>query len=345
MNGSETRCRFGSDLIIGETMLRIAEKLSHKTVRTPISFCVALMLGIWVLFNADIAAAQAGVSKMKEFQEAFRTVAKSVKPAVVNVSSSSTVTTRDTRVDPFIENHPFREFFGDDFLKKFFNDNGQQNGKHVRQGVASGVIFDPRGYILTNRHVIRGAEEIIVTLEGKKKYKARVIGADPKTDIAIIKIEGNNFPYASLGDSKTLEVGDWVLAIGNPFGLMKTVTAGIVSATGRTDMGILDHEDFIQTDAAINPGNSGGPLVNLDGRIVGINTAILSKSGGYMGIGFAIPSNIVRKVVDASLYGKTAARNVARTPDAKDKSITAPLDSFENRIMQLFSGKREDEGQ
>jgi serine protease Do len=176
--------------------------------------------------------------------------------------------------------------------------------------------------------VIKGADEILVTLEAKKQFKARLVAADPKTDVAVLKIEGGPFPYAKLGTMRTLEVGDWVLAIGNPFGLMKTVTAGIVSAKGRSDMGILDYEDFIQTDAAINPGNSGGPLVNIDGEVVGMNTAILSRSGGNMGIGFAIPIDIIRKVADVALTkkptyserkpaipGKAPQKRPAPTPD------------------------------
>ena len=180
------------------------------------------------------------------------------------------------------------------------------HSSYRQQGLGSGFIIDPRGYIVTNRHVIAGADEIQVTLEGKKKFKAAVVGADPKTDVAIIKIDGHNLPSVKLGDSKTLEVGDWVLAVGNPFGLTQTVTAGIVSAKGRSDMGILDFEDFIQTDAAINQGNSGGPLVNIEGEVVGLNTAILSKSGGSVGIGFAIPVNIIKKVVDAAFSKRLA---------------------------------------
>jgi len=247
----------------------------------------------------------AGTRGARELQEAFRAVARDVKPAVVNVSAVRMVASRGNipQLDPFLENHPFREFFGDEFLRKFFGAPGPIE-RQKQQGIGSGFIFDPRGYILTSRHVIRGSEEILVTLEAKKQYKARVIAADPKTDVAVIKIEGGPFPYARLGSTRTLEVGDWVLAIGNPFGLMKTVTAGIVSAKGRSDMGILDYEDFIQTDAAINPGNSGGPLVNIDGEVVGMNTAILSRSGGNMGIGFAIPIDIIKKVTNVALTKK-----------------------------------------
>jgi serine protease Do len=237
---------------------------------------------------------------LRELQEAFRAVSRNVKPAVVNVSAVRIVQAREIgpEIDPFFMNHPFfREFFRDDMFRRFFDTQGRQR-QHRQQGLGSGFIFDPRGYIMTNRHVIQGADEIIVAFEGAKKYKARLIGADPKTDGAVIKIEGQGFPYARLGDSNQLQVGDWVLAIGNPFGLTQTVTAGIVSAKGRSDMGILDYEDFIQTDAAINPGNSGGPLVNIDGQVVGMNTAILSRGGGNVGIGFAIPINVLKRVAD-----------------------------------------------
>jgi serine protease Do len=267
----------------------------------------------------------------RELQEAFRTVAKDVKPAVVNVSAIRTVTTRNAapQLDPLLENHPFREFFGDDFLRRFFGAPSVPE-RHRQQGIGSGFICDPRGYIVTNRHVIRGADEILVTLEAKKQHKARLVAADSKTDVAIIKIEGGPFPHVKLGSAKTLEVGDWVLAIGNPFGLMKTVTAGIVSAKGRSDMGILDYEDFIQTDAAINPGNSGGPLVNIDGQVVGMNTAILSRSGGgYMGIGFAIPVDIIRKVVDVATTAK--------------QPLAAPKSNIPGRSPQPRRGPTRDE--
>ncbi|MGO9567880.1 MAG: trypsin-like peptidase domain-containing protein [Desulfomonilaceae bacterium] len=270
----------------------------------------ALVVGIlviWPVLGSSIALGQAVPNRgLKELQEAFRFVARTAKPAVVNVSAVK-IASRQTSpdLDPFFQNHPFREFFGDEFFRQFFGGpSGTQ--RYRQQGLGSGFIIDPRGYIVTNRHVIAGADEIQVTLEGKKKFKATVVGADPKTDVALIKIDGRNLPSVKLGDSKTLEVGDWVLAVGNPFGLTQTVTAGIVSAKGRSDMGILDYEDFIQTDAAINQGNSGGPLVNIEGEVVGLNTAILSKSGGSVGIGFAIPVNIIKKVVDAALSKRLA---------------------------------------
>jgi serine protease Do len=271
------------------------------------AFTVMLVL-ILPLSDPSVGLAQhTALRGARELQDAFRAVARDVKPAVVNVSATRLVASRNTmpQLEPFLENHPFREFFGDEFLRRFFGAPGPLE-RQKQQGIGSGFIFDPRGFILTSRHVIRGSEEILVTLEAKKQYKARLIAADPKTDVAVLKIEGGPFPFARLGSTRTLEVGDWVLAIGNPFGLMKTVTAGIVSAKGRNDMGILDYEDFIQTDAAINPGNSGGPLVNIDGEVVGMNTAILSRSGGNMGIGFAIPIDIIKKAVDVALAKKPA---------------------------------------
>jgi serine protease Do len=274
----------------------------------------ALVVGIlimWPVLAGSFALGQTVPNRgLRDLQEAFRAVARTVKPAVVSVLAVKTTSARQTvpDLDPFFKNHPFREFFGDEFFRQFFETPGGTQ-RYRQQGLGSGFIIDPRGYIVTNRHVILGADEIQVTLEGKKKYKATVVGADPKTDVAIIKIDGHNLPSVKLGNSKTLEVGDWVLAVGNPFGFAQTVTAGIVSAKGRSDMGILPYEDFIQTDAAINKGNSGGPLVNIEGEVIGLNTAIASTregSEGFLGIGFAIPVNIVKKVVDAVLSKRLA---------------------------------------
>lgn len=282
------------------------------------------------------AHAQRRLPGARELQQSFREISRSVKPAVVNVSAVRIVQTPGFSggLDPFFLNDPFfGHFFRDPAFRRFFEQRSQPR-KHVQQGLGTGFIFDPRGYILTNRHVIRGADKVVVTLEGDRKYNAKVVGADPKTDVAVIKIDAGNLPYVRLGDSSTLEVGDWVLAIGNPFGLQRTVTAGIVSAKGRSDMGILEYEDFIQTDAAINKGNSGGPLVNLDGQVVGMNTAILSESGGYMGIGFAIPVNIVKKIAYDIKAGRTAssarpAPRPPRLPASPRPDLPHPGENFE----------------
>jgi len=208
-----------------------------------------------------------------------------VTPAVVNIS----VLTRS----PMEDNPLFR----DPLFRRFFNipDSPSQ----AEQSAGSGVIVDrARGYVLTNNHVINNAQEVVVTLKDRRTLKARLVGTDPGTDIAVLKIEAHNLAELKFGDSDAMNVGDFVVAIGNPFGIGQTVTSGIVSALGRTGLGIEGYEDFIQTDASINPGNSGGALVNLGGELIGINTAILGPSGGSAGIGFAVPSNMVRKVME-----------------------------------------------
>ncbi len=215
---------------------------------------------------------------------------KRLKPSVVNVSTTSVVKEGGNPFEsPFGggEQDPFEEFF-----KRFFGDIPQ---KEFRQrGLGSGFILSEDGYIVTNNHVVEKANDISVILEDRETYKAKVIGKDPKTDVALLKIEPKHkLPAASLGDSDKLEIGDWVIAVGNPFGLGHTVTAGIVSAKGRT-LGLGAYDDFIQTDAAINPGNSGGPLFNLQGQVVGVNTAIVA---GGQGIGFAIPISLARSVI------------------------------------------------
>ena len=224
-------------------------------------------------------------------QEALRAVAKRVKPAVVAVGVSQTVEA------------PMVPFGSDEFLRRFFGVEPDERGRggstrrFERQGLGSGVVVDADGYILTNNHVVAEADQISVRLADGRDFKARVIGTDPATDIAVIHIKADHLPVAQLGNSDKVEVGDLALAIGSPFGLEQTVTMGIISATGRAGMGITDYEYFLQTDAAINPGNSGGPLVNLRGQVIGVNTAIASRSGGYMGVGFSVPINLASEVM------------------------------------------------
>jgi len=224
---------------------------------------------------------------------AFVEVTKATKPAVVNISTTKVVRFRGAPYSPFFNDPFFRRFFGDDFFREFRAPREQRE-----QSLGSGVIVSQDGYIVTNNHVVEGASEIRVLVGDQREFKGRVVATDPRTDVAVVKIAGHGLPTIPWGDSDRLQVGEWVLAIGNPFGLNQTVTAGIISATGRANVGIADYEDFIQTDAAINPGNSGGALVNVRGELIGINTAIFSRSGGYMGIGFAIPSNMVREVME-----------------------------------------------
>jgi serine protease Do len=216
-------------------------------------------------------------------------------PAVVSISSS-----RIVKVPPM-------PFFNDPFFQQFFGGRVPRAPQQERErGLGSGVIVSPDGYVLTNNHVIDKATEIKVMLADKRQFPGKVVGADPKTDIAVVKIAATGLPTITLGDSSKLQVGDYAFAIGNPFGVGETATMGIISATGRNGLDIEDYEDFIQTDAAINPGNSGGALLNVRGELIGINTAILSGgSGGNQGIGFAIPINMAKYVMDQILkHGK-----------------------------------------
>jgi serine protease Do len=241
---------------------------------------------------------------------AFATVAARVMPCVVSVSSERIVKRREDEL-------PFP--FGDEFLRRFFGERfntpkprGRENGV-PQHGMGSGIIVDKQGHVLTNFHVVRDVDVIRVITSDKRSFEARTVGSDPKTDVAIIRIEGKlpgDLPVAPLGDSDTLAVGDLVLAMGAPFGLTKTVTSGIISATGRANVGIADFEDFLQTDAAINPGNSGGPLVNMRGEVVGMNTAIATSVGQYSGVGFSIPINMVKKLLPVLVKGGAIKRGM-----------------------------------
>src|SRR6266852_2151454 len=246
--------------------------------------------------SMKFADANEGPSKM-----GFAPVVKSVLLDVVNISTSKVVRAQAELPEGMFNDPFFRQFFGPGL------DNRQQNPRsHREESLGSGVIVSPEGYILTNNHVIEGATDVRVTLSNKRQLQAKVVGADPKTDIAVLKVEGSGFPAITIGDSSKVQVGDYALAIGDPFGVGQTVTMGIISALNRGNLGIEDYENFIQTDAPINPGNSGGALVNDRGELVGINTAILSHgSGGNEGIGFAIPINMARSVMGQILdHGK-----------------------------------------
>jgi serine protease Do len=228
-------------------------------------------------------------------RNSFAPVVKKVLPSVVTITSSRMVKTGFQGGEDGIP----------PMLRQFFGDQGDGGGQprmprqQKEEGLGSGVIVSPNGYILTNNHVVDHATTVTVIMPDKREYKARVVGADPKTDIAVIKVDAGSLEPITLGDSDKVQVGDYVLAVGNPFGVGKTVTMGIVSATGRANLGIEDYEDFIQTDASINPGNSGGALVNDRGELIGINTAILSHgSEGNQGIGFAVPVSVARDVMD-----------------------------------------------
>ncbi|MGH6784766.1 MAG: trypsin-like peptidase domain-containing protein, partial [Sphingomicrobium sp.] len=248
-----------------------------------------------------------------EVRLSYAPIVQRAAPAVVNVHAGRTLDNRN----PLFDDPIFRRFFGPGF--------GVPR-EHVQRSLGSGVIVDQSGLIVTNNHVIEGSSEVKVSLADKREFEAEIVLKDSRTDLAVLRIKDGRqrFPALDLGDSDELQVGDVVLAIGNPFAVGQTVTQGIVSALARTQLGITDYGFFIQTDAAINPGNSGGALVDMEGRLVGINTAIFSKSGGSHGIGFAIPSNMVRLVVQSALKGGKVQRPwlgaslQALTPDIAD---------------------------
>jgi Do/DeqQ family serine protease len=267
-------------------------------------------------------------------QYSFAPIARKASPAVVNVYVRRRVQAFSS---PFANDPFFRQFFGERFGRP---------SERVQSSLGSGVIVSPDGTIVTNTHVIkgRGETEIRVALADKREYDARVVVQDDKTDIAILKIEGsdNRFPVIEFEDSDTLEVGDMVLAIGNPFGVGQTVTSGIVSALARSEIGKSDSQVFIQTDAAINPGNSGGALVDMSGRLVGINTMIFSQSGGSQGIGFAIPSNLVRLYVEASAAGRKVERpwlGALLEPITREIAEALGLDRISGAVVSRVSNR------
>jgi serine protease Do len=240
------------------------------------------------------------VAAVENIESAFKRAIAKADPAVVSIYSSKTVTVPGFGA-PFGEDRSLERFFE-------FPLPDAQPREFWQEGTGSGFLIDEAGHILTNNHVIEGAQEIRVELADKREFEAQVVGADPATDLALLKIDAEDLHALEFGDSDTLEVGDWVLAIGNPFNLSRTVSVGIVSATGRANVGIVDYENFIQTDAAINPGSSGGPLVDLDGRVVGINTALASRGGGNNGIAFAVPVNMAKQVVSQLMSEGKVAR-------------------------------------
>ena len=286
------------------------------------------------------AAEQPAVPESREaIRLSFAPIVKRVAPAVVNVYATSKVQVRS----------PFE---GDPFFERFFGGGVFGGGPRERErsSLGSGVIVDPTGVIVTNNHVVGEATDIKVALSDGREFQAKILLKDERTDLAILKIEngGEGFPVLSFGNSDALEVGDLVLAVGDPFGVGQTVTSGIVSAVARTNLGINDSGFFIQTDAAINPGNSGGALVDIDGNLVGINTAIFSRSGGSIGIGFAIPSDMVRTVVQQAVAGSTTVARVwigvacqDLTPDiASSLGLSSPRGALVSRVDKDSPGEK-----
>ena len=281
--------------------MQLYEKGKDMTVGRGLVILGALVL--FVFSPLGMAEDESSIATLKQMGKAFAYIAKSTSPAVVGIKADKVYIQQYSNMPFWFYDDPS---FNDDFFEKFFGrprqrqrQRQQPRQRKVTQPVqGSGFIITDDGYILTNNHLVGEAENVRVQLADDREVKAKVIGADPESDVALVKIEENDLPYLKLADSDALEVGEWVVAIGSPFGLSHTVTAGIVSAKGRSGVGIATYEDFIQTDAAINPGNSGGPLLNLDGKVVGINTAIISRSGGNMGIGLAIPVNMAKAIYE-----------------------------------------------
>lgn len=276
------------------------------------------------------------VCSPEQTSKAFTAVAKKSIPAVVFVKVEISPNDLNGYGYPDIPQQNPSSPFGDDFFNRFFGfPNGRpQPQPQLSQG--SGFLISTDGFIMTNAHVVKGADKIEVTLNDGQVLPAALIGADPHTDIAIIKIEGKDFPFLTLGDSDSLDIGEWVVAIGSPFQLEASLTVGVVSAKGRQGLHITDLEDFIQTDAAINPGNSGGPLLDLSSNVIGINTAIVSRTGGYMGIGFAIPSNMAKNVMDQLINKGSVTRGflgVSLQPVDKDIAAGFNLDKAEGVLI------------
>lgn len=291
-------------------MLKI---LRRHTVILPTVFSFFIGAGICLTNTYSLYASgkTEGLDSVQQLEKVFEQVVEQVKPAVLSITSVKTIKHGQQRGMPNDRFHSqprsgpeegdpyknFRDFFGDDFFDRFFRPRFPE-GEFKIQGLGSGVIVDSKnGYIITNNHVVEDADELKVILGDRREFDGTVVGTDPQSDLAVIKIDGDNLPSAKLGDSDSIRVGQWAIAIGNPFGLTQTVSVGVISAVGRANVGVAQYEDMIQTDAAINPGNSGGPLVNIKGEIIGINTAIFTRSGGYQGIGFAIPVNMVKFIM------------------------------------------------
>lgn len=281
--------------------------MKTENVKRIVYVLSALVVSLNLMPKAT-AAGNSGLSTLQKTSEAFSSVAEEAIPAVVFVKVEKTVSTPSFGM-PFEFNGPFNPF-GDDFFDRFFRQQQPQKSprEYHQMAQGSGCIISRDGYILTNHHVVADVDKITVKLHDGRELEAKVIGSDEKSDVAVIKVEAKNLPVLPLGNSDKLKIGEWVIAIGNPFGLAETVTVGVVIAKGRSNVHIADYEDFIQTDAAINPGNSGGPLLNLEGQVIGINTAIFSQSGGYMGIGFAIPINMAKSIKEQLLKSGKVTR-------------------------------------
>lgn len=286
-----------------------------------------------LFFSASLFAAEQSCScSPQQISKAFSSVAKKATPAVVYIRAEG-----GCDQDELEEAQPqAQDPFSDDFFNRFFGMPYRKSPKNPQVSQGSGFLVSSDGHILTNAHVVKGADKITIILNDGRQMQATLIGHDVSTDVAVIKIEGKDFPYVELGDSDAMEVAEWVIAIGSPFQLQASVTVGVISAKSRQNLRITDFEDFIQTDAAINPGNSGGPLLNLNSEVIGINTAIVSKSGGYLGIGFAIPSNMAKNIMKQIMESGSVNRGflgVALQPIDQDMADAFGLERPEGALI------------
>jgi serine protease Do len=304
-----------------------------------LAFVIGLAGGAWLAPGSVLSKAAADVPQetqnpaeqqkaaptqqtMDNISRLFEQAALKAGPSVVPITAEQVVAAQSNFGSP---DESLRDFFGEDFFKRFFGQPPQEQKRTVRS-LGSGVIVSSDGYILTNNHVVANADKLFVVIGDKKTYPARVVGTDPQTDVAVVRIEAKDLPAATLGNSDAVSVGQWVIAIGNPFQLMHTITAGIISAKGRSSVGLADYEDFFQTDASINPGNSGGALADLNGNVIGINTAIATPSGGSIGIGFAIPINMARQVMDSLISkGRVVRGYLGLLPQDIDENLAKAL--------------------
>ena len=292
--------------------MRILKLTHHKPESRYFVIATLFLFLFFTISPPAFAQDDASINTLRQMGKAFAQIAEKASPAVVGIKVESKTRTQDY---PTMQEFPFGspfDPFNDDFFDQFFRRrfsrprSPQPEYRRIAQG--SGFIISADGYILTNNHLVGEADKILVKLGDNPEIEAKIIGTDPESDLAVVKIDKNDLSFLELADSDALKVGEWVIAIGSPFGLSHTVTAGIVSAKGRSNVGLATYEDFIQTDAAINPGNSGGPLLNLDGKVVGINTAIVSRTGGNLGIGLAIPVNMAKAVYEQLVESGTVVR-------------------------------------
>ncbi len=311
--------------------------LKHITSRFSLIACTAALVSLSSSLFSQANTNGPCTCSPEQTSKAFTAVAKRSIPAVVFIKVQSSGADVDEYGNPYGQQNPF-DYYGDDLFNRFFGMpyRGQPQKPTPQLSQGSGFFVSADGYVMTNAHVVKGADKMSVVLNDGRELDASLIGADPHTDVAVIKVEGKDFPFLSLGDSEEMDIGEWVVAIGSPFQLEASLTVGVISAKGRQNLRITDLEDFIQTDAAINPGNSGGPLLNLQSEVIGINTAIVSRSGGYMGIGFAIPSNMAKQIKDQLIDKGSVTRGylgVSLQPVDKDIADAFNLSKAEGALI------------